>query len=292
MKILSFGEVLWDVFPDYKTLGGAPFNFSAHTALQGADAFILSATGNDELLKETVEAIKKHNVRTDYLSVSDDKETGKCLVTLDENKIPSYNLLNDVAYDYIKKPVIPEKAFDVFAFGTLALRSQNNLETVKQLILENISREIYSDLNIRAPFYNEESIKLCLENATIVKISDEELPIINKIIFDCQNDLEVSAVKLSENFSQIKIIILTKGEKGSLAYDCISKTFFYADAVPAKLVSTVGAGDSFGATFLCCYLQDKNIKKALEIASRISAFVVSSKDAIPPEMTDFINSLR
>lgn len=292
MKILSFGEVLWDVFPDYKTLGGAPFNFAAHASLLGAQAYILSAVGEDELGKTTVEEIKKYGINTSFVAIVSKKETGKCLVTLDENKIPSYNLLNDVAYDYIKKPEIPENTFDVFAFGTLALRSKYNFETVKQLIFKKISNEIYSDLNIRAPFYNKASIMLCLENATIVKISDEELPIINEIVFGLNFDTENSAVKLSEKFTQIKIIIITKGEKGSFAYDCADKKFFFANATPSELVSTVGAGDSFGAAFLTTYLKQNDLQKALETASKVSAYVVSQKDAISPEMADFINSLR
>ena len=250
------------------------------------------AEAEKKVKKTTVKEIEKYNINTNFVSIVPDKETGKCLVTLDENKIPSYNLLNDVAYDYIKKPEIVENTFDIFAFGTLALRSKNNFETVKQLISEKISHEIYSDLNIRAPFYNKESVMLCLKNATIVKISDEELPVINETVFGLNSDTEASAVKLSEKFPQIKIIIVTKGEKGSLAYDCANKKYFYANAAPAEIVSTVGAGDSFGAAFLTTYYKQKDLQKALDTASKLSAYVVSKKDAVSLEMTDFINSLR
>lgn len=288
MKILSFGEVLWDVYPDAAHLGGAPLNFAAHLALQGADAYFVSAVGKDELGEETVQEVEKLGVKTDYISVSD-KETGKCLVTLDENAVPKYNLLTDVAYDHIAMPEFSaDDEFDAIAFGTLALRMNNNIEVLKDIIRTANYKEIYSDLNIRPPFYSDESISFCMSNATIVKISDEELPTVTQSLLKKELDVKSAAEALSEAFGQLKLIIITCGAEGSCAYDCISKTFYEAPVVPVKVVSTVGAGDSFGAAFLYKYFNKEDIQSCLEYASKVSAMVVSHKDAIPK---DLYNSL-
>lgn len=290
MKLLSFGEVIWDVYPDAVYLGGAPLNFAAHASCQGADAYVVSAVGRDELGRAAMEKIESKGVKTKYISELSQAETGKCIVTLDENAVPDYNLLTDVAYDYIQKPELVER-FDVIAFGTLALRGENNRRVLEQILKENVFSDVFTDLNIRPPFYSKESILFCLENATIVKISDEELPIVAEAIFGGKMDYMVAAEALSERFAQIKIIIITRGADGSCAYDCAEKSFCSADAPKTEVVSTVGAGDSFGATFLTQYFAGRSLQACLDIASRVSAFVVSQKDAIPEEMPEFIKTI-
>ena len=285
MKILSFGEVLWDVYPDAAHLGGAPLNFAAHLALQGVEAYFVSAVGKDDLGEKTVEEVKNLGVKTDYISVSGAKETGKCIVTLGENAVPKYDLLKDVAYDHISLPEFKEEdVFDVIGFGTLALRMNNNIEVLKEIINKANYKEIYSDLNIRPPFYSDESISFCLSNATIVKISDEELPVVTNSIFGDTLPIEDAACAFAEKFNQLKLIIITKGANGSCVYDCKNKVFHEADVVKAEVVSTVGAGDSFGAAFLYKYFCNESLQNCLEYASKVSAYVVSQKDAIPKDL--------
>lgn len=280
MKILSFGEVLWDVYPNDKFIGGAPFNFAAHCALLGADSYLASAIGSDALGYETLEKVKAFGVKTDYVSVLPDKETGKCLVTLDEDAHPTYNLLTDVAYDYIQKPELTEN-FDVIGFGTLALRGENNKKVMTNILNTCDFSEIFCDLNIRPPFYSKESVNFCLSNATIVKISDEELSTVAELALGGYADAKNTALLLSEKFQQIKLIIITKGGNGSFCYDCKSSKFYYADAVPTEVVSTVGAGDSFSAAFLTQYFNGNSIDICLQFASKISSHVCATADAIP-----------
>ena len=285
MKILSFGEVLWDVYPDAAHLGGAPLNFAGHLALQGADAYFVSAVGKDILGEKTIREVKKLGVKTDYISVSESKETGKCIVTLDENAVPKYDLLSDVAYDYIQLPDFKaDHDFDAIAFGTLALRMNNNIEVLKAIIKNAKHKEIYSDLNIRPPFYSEESIRFCMSNATIAKISDEELPIITKCLIGKDLDYKSAAVAFAEAYGQLKLIIITKGADGSCTYDSRTKTFYETPAALVKVVSTVGAGDSFGAAFLYKYFNKEDIPSCMEYASKVSALVVGQKDAIPTDL--------
>lgn len=287
MKLLSFGEILFDVFPDKACIGGAPLNLAAHFALQGGKAYILSAVGKDALGEKALNEVEDLLIDTEYVNVLSDKATGQCLVTLDENKIPSYNLLSDVAYDYIDVGDIKEK-FDIFSFGTLSLRSAQNIKTVKKVIASGACVDIYTDLNIRAPHYSKDSVMLCLENATILKVSDEELPVVTEIAFNKKCDIDEAFKLFAESFEQLKVIIITAGANGAYAYDCKSKKKYYSPIVKTSVVSTVGAGDSFGATFLAQYFKGEDMQTCLDTASKVSAFVVSNTSAIPDNMKEFI----
>ena len=175
MKILSFGEILFDVFGDSANIGGAPLNFCAHAARAGAQTAMLSAVGNDDLGAAALRQVEIYGIDIRHTAILGDKMTGKCLVTLNEQGVPSYNLLEGVAYDYIPVPQLNDERFDVFYFGTLALRSDYNRKTVESLLTAGIAKDVFVDINIRPPFYSDESILLALRHATLLKISDEEL---------------------------------------------------------------------------------------------------------------------
>lgn len=280
MKVLAFGEVLWDIYPDSEHIGGAPLNFAAHFKKCGGKSWIITAVGNDPLGDKTISEIEKMGICTDFVMRSD-AETGKCLVTLDDNQIPSYNLLNNVAYDFIENPHLKDKKFDVLYFGTLALRNDNNQNTLKQLIEQNVFENILVDMNIRPPFYSESVIKFALENATIIKISEEELSVVMSFVDKTVLSVEESAKKLSTDYANIKMVIITRGDKGAYVYDCVNNKSYTSDAQKVKLVSTVGAGDSFSASFLAEYMKTNNISSALDLATKISGYVVSRMEAIP-----------
>jgi fructokinase len=150
-------------------------------------------------------------------------------------------------------------------------------------VLNNVKfNEVFSDLNIRAPYYSKETVMLCLENATIVKISDEELPVVCDLVFGRNDfDYKTAARMLSDKFTQLKIVVITRGAEGSYAYDCISGNEFSSAGEKVKVVSTVGAGDSFGAAFLVHYIDGKSIQDCLNIATRVSAYVVAHTEAVP-----------
>lgn len=276
MKILSFGEIIWDVYENESFIGGAPLNLAAHCSKQGAVSFMLSSVGNDDLGKDALEIVKNFNVNTDFVSINQEKETGKCIVTLNENGVPSYNVLTDVSYDYIKSPDnINELQFDFFCFGTLALRSKENLETVKSILKNGNIKKVYCDINIRPPFFSNDVILFALKNSNILKISDEELHFVTDVC--ALKELE----DIAEKYSNLEFILLTQGENGATVYDCKNKKTYTENAPKVEVKSTVGAGDSFGATFICEYFKTNDTQKSLKKATEISAFVVSKKEAIP-----------
>ncbi|MDD6284834.1 MAG: carbohydrate kinase [Firmicutes bacterium] len=282
MKLLSFGEILWDVYPDQKYLGGAPLNFAAHFAKQGGEGevYMLSALGDDELGRDALDKLSAWRVNDRYVSLLSDKETGKCLVTLNEQGVPSYEIVRESAYDYIDCSAV-DGGFDALYFGTLALRNEHNRNQLLGLIHSHKFKEVFADVNLRKPFISRESMMLCLENATVIKISDEELPVFSQTVFGREYDCNETVGVIAKQFSNIKLVIITMGEKGSLAYDCVNDQTFSCAAQKVQVASTVGAGDSFSAAFLYKFMSGSDIDTCLNAASKVSAYVVSKTEAVP-----------
>lgn len=280
MKLLSFGEIIWDVYSNEKYLGGAPLNFAAHFAKQGGEAYMLSALGDDELGNEALNKLSLWKVNAEYVSLLSGKDTGKCLVSLNERGVPSYNIVRDSAYDYIDCSSVSD-GFDALYFGTLALRNEYNRRGLAELIKSHGFKEIFVDVNLRKPFISRESLMPCMENATVLKISDEELSAVSKILFNTEYDYKKIVIEISKAFQNIKLIIITLGEKGSYAYDVLNKASFSCDAERVTVASTVGAGDSFSAAFLYKYMSGFDINSCLKTASKVSAYVVSKTEAVP-----------
>lgn len=287
MKVLAFGEVLWDIYSNGEHIGGAPLNFAAHFKKCGGESWIITAIGNDSLGNKTVDEIKKMGINSEYITCSD-KETGKCIVTLDGNQIPTYNILDNVAYDYIKKPNIDGNIFNVLYFGTLALRNENNKAVLRQIVSENNFGDVFVDMNIRSPYYSNDVLRFACENATIIKISEEELSVVMEFISDNELSVKENAQIIGKEFKKVKMVIITRGDKGAFVYDCTNKKSYECESQKVKVVSTVGAGDSFSAAFLAAYLKTYDIAKSLDFSTKISGYVVSRKEAIPDyDVKDF-----
>lgn len=278
MKILSFGEIIWDMFPDDKYIGGATFNFAANLAHEGATSYLLSSVGNDDLASEALEFVKKYNIKSDFISKVNNKETGQCIVHFDEVIGPYYTIKDDVSYDYLSfNERLIEEEFDALSFGSLSLRHENNFNLINKLIDSNKYKLLFCDINLRAPFYNDEIVEFCFSNSHILKINDLEFEeLVNK---DKKDLLEVLN-EFSLKYKNLKVILLTCGEKGAYAYITENKKLYFQEAMKVKVVSTVGAGDSFGACFLYHYLLNESIEDCLLKATKRSAEIVSQMAAI------------
>ncbi len=282
MKILAIGEIIFDIFGDEAVIGGAPLNFCAHCVASGADAALFSGVGEDEFGKRAIGYLEKFGVDPRFVS-SVSGETGKCIVTV-TNGNPSYNVMRPAAYDMLETDtkLIEEYAADVFAFGTLIQREAKSREAVRKILADCTFKDVFCDINLRKDCYDEESCRLCLENATILKLSAEEEPLLSEFgFYESAENEEKLLENIAKSFANIRLILFTKGENGSVIYDARSGEFTVVPAVKAKVVSTVGAGDSYSAAFLCEYLQSGDIAKAGKAGAVLSAYVVSHKEAIP-----------
>lgn len=277
MKAIAFGEILWDVFGSERTLGGAPLNVAGHINRLGGESMIVSAVGNDKLGEETLKEISGLGISTECIGISE-YETGKAIVSLKDG-IPSYSftypsawdaiILSDESIQHLKK-----SEYDVLIFGTLAQRSRLSHDTLFTLIHGIQAREKFFDVNLRLDFYTEEIIRSSLEAATILKMNDEEVPVILKMS-GCD-----SIGGIFDKYYNIRIVLVTCGKKGTYCYTADNKVF-HAEPENVPVLDTVGAGDSLSAGFLYFYLNGNPLETALSKASRLADYVVQKQGAIP-----------
>lgn len=270
--LVSFGEILFDIFGEEKHLGGAPFNFTAHFARLGGKCAIISAVGDDQNGRIALESMKKYGISNKYLAILEDKPTGCCKVTLDNGK-PTYNLVSDVAYDCIPAPRSLVSA-DAFYFGTLAERSPASRRTLETLLLNGRFSTVFYDVNIRQDYYSVDRIYSRIPFCSILKISREEATVFGS------GRPETLCVSLAEQFPNLGEIVITLDKDGSLVYITSEKRFVYSKKPKNKVRSTVGAGDSFSACYLYNRLCGTSTEIAVDRATDLSDYIVTIEGAI------------
>ena len=286
-KILSIGEIIWDVFPDKQVIGGAPLNFAAHCALCGAESAILSAVGEDALGDAALDSLAEFCVSEKYVKKLP-YPTGQCLVSLDERAIPSYNVLRNVAYDKIAVEeadlaCIRTDKYDALYFGTLVQRDSVSREAVRRVVTQCSFGEILCDVNLRPNCYDSDSVEFCLKHATVLKVSIEEEPILRSCVgyVPTNDSAEEIARAICKDYKNIKIVLVTLGKDGSYVYHAQSGDGYSQCAIGECVVSTVGAGDSFAAAWLTGFLDGRPMEECMKKAATISGFVVAHTEAVP-----------
>lgn len=283
MDFISFGEILFDVFPDKATLGGAPLNVAGHLTKLGLNGAILSAVGNDELGKRALNEIEALGLSTDIIATLD-YETGKAIITLN-GKNAEYEFNDPCAWDNIPLQALPENVTLIY-YGTLAQRG-NSKNTLKELLNSVQSQHRFFDVNIRKHFYSDEIIKEGVENATILKLNDEEVDIVLDAL-----KIEMRGYRgLEELFKEynLDLILLTKGKEGTM---CFKNKWYRVPCAPVEVVDTVGAGDSLSAGFLASYIKTGDLEKSLLFGSHIADYVVTKRGAIPEYDDNLVQYLK
>lgn len=287
MRIIAFGEIIWDCYEKESCIGGAALNFAAHCAKCGAESYLFSAVGDDALGRQAIGVLEGFGVDCTYVQFSG-KETGRCLVQLNADGIPQYNVLADTAYDNItctaeNTASVNGGGFDALYFGTLIQRSPVSRDSLRKLCDECRFPEIVCDVNLRKNCFDADSATLCLEKATVLKISEEEEPALRALhLYETDTDDPQSVCEaICGRYPQIKYLLFTRGENGSFVYCAKERTSVTVPAKPVTVVSTVGAGDSFLAAWTVSYLAGRPPQAATEAAAALSGFVVSQTDAVP-----------
>ena len=276
--IVGIGEILWDMLPSGKALGGAPANFAYHAQRLGEEGWAVSAIGDDTLGTEIMDIVnekKLHNI----IAVTD-KPTGTVQVELDDKGVPSYNIMEDVAWDNI--PFTPDMEVlaaraDAVCFGSLVQRMGSRDSVLKFLRATRPETLRVFDINLRQHYYSPELVDESLRLSDILKINDEEIRIVADM-FGIEGNDTVVCRTLIDRFG-IKLVILTKGADGS---EVITATRSVPQkACKVKVVDTVGAGDSFTAAFVVAYLRGDSLADAQRLANETAAYVCSCKGAMP-----------
>lgn len=275
---ISFGEIVWDVFNDAKVLGGAPLNFAYYCAKLGINSKIISSVGNDTDGAEAIKLMSGHGVSAEFVQ-KNAKPTGTVTVSLDKHNNPEYVITKDSAWDFIDFNQVAAKAIanaDIFTFGSLAQRSENSRQTLAKFLdsCKSSCLKIF-DVNLRQSFYSKEIIAFSLKRANVVKMNEAELKKICDL-FKFNGDVLMRAKFIFDAYD-LNYLILTRGADG---YTIFEKTgMFFGKAVPVKIVDTVGAGDSFLASFISGVLNGKDPEDASEDGAKLAAIVCSRRGA-------------
>ncbi len=280
--VVGLGEVLWDVLPEGKKLGGAPANFAYHAGqFLGMDETIaVSALGNDKLADETIDALKEHGLNDLLPRVP--YPTGTVQVQLDEQGIPTYDIKENVAWDNI--PFDDDIAAiarncRAVCFGSLAQRNVVSRATIQKFLdaTPDDCVKIF-DINLRQQFYTMEIIRESLQRCNILKINDEELVLIGRMFGYPGLDIENKCWLILGKYN-LDMLVLTCGTNGSYVFTPGQKSF--QETPKVKVADTVGAGDSFTGSFCAAILNGKPMAEAHKLAVEVSAYVCTQNGAMP-----------
>ena len=287
--VVGIGELLWDVLPGQKKIGGAPVNFAYHVAKLGMESMAISAVGKDDLGTELIGLLEYLKINYDVQKT--EYPTSTVLVTLSGQGVPQYEICEPVAWDFIRmKPEWEDLAKNASAvcFGSLAQRGEVSRDTIRQFV-KMTSEQAYKvfDINLRQHFYSEQLIKDSLDLCNVLKINDEELETV-AATFALSGTQEEICRKLIAAY-QLKLLVLTCGTNGSYLYSANQTSFKKTPSV--KVADTVGAGDSFTAAIVSGLLNGDTIDEMHETAVKLSAFVCTVHGAMPEYHREDIDHL-
>ncbi|MEJ1237788.1 PfkB family carbohydrate kinase [Chryseolinea sp. T2] len=287
MKVLAFGEILWDIIERDEHLGGAPFNFIAHIAQCGDDAYIVSRVGADFRGMKALNRCKAYGVSDRYIQHDENLPTGIVEVTLNNGQ-PDYLIVENVAWDNIafedSLKNLEDEHFDVFYYGTLAQRGVRSAETLEKILTSSHFGQRFCDINLRKTGYNVTVIRRALSHATMLKLNHEEIPVVSSLAAGTTMDIPTFCSWVSKEYSSIALVIVTAAEKGCFVWH--NGRLITVPGVPVQVVDAVGAGDSFSAAFLHVFMRTGNPELAGRVANGVGAFVATQRGAIPTYTRD------
>jgi len=279
--VAGLGEILWDVLPDGKQLGGAPANFAFHAQSLGLQSFIVSAVGNDADGREILGRLKRLGLDPRYVQVDEAHPTGTVSVALDAFGTPEFTINENVAWDYIlpSDDVLElAKTVDAVCFGSLAQRSRISRTTIRRFIrnTRDACLRVY-DVNLRPPFYDRAIIRETLELSDVLKLNAEELQIIAEML-KISGDETGMMNRLLVSYD-LKLVALTRGKDGSRLFGRDADSELGGKSL--EVVDSVGAGDAFTAALVAGLLKKLPIRTIHRHADLLASFVCTQQGATP-----------
>jgi fructokinase len=280
--IVGLGELLWDLLPSGRQLGGAPANFAYITSLLGDEGIPASRLGQDALGEEAILRLRELGLPTAFIQEDADHPTGTVQVEVDAAGQPRFEISESVAWDFLQWTSqwqrLAQQA-DAVCFGSLAQRSEPSRATIRKFVLASQPNTVrVFDVNLRRNFYTAQLLAESMRLATIVKLNHEELPKIMRL-FELQPQSEEASARRLLSLHDLKLVCVTRGSKGSLlisASECSEHSGF-----KVKTADTVGAGDAFTAALVHGYLRGTSLAQINERANRVGAWVASQSGATP-----------
>lgn len=286
IDFISFGEILFDVFPDGKaTLGGAPLNVAGHLSKLGLNGIMMSAVGDDDLGHRALKEIEALGLSTKGISVLPGKATGRADIVMN-GKDADYTFNDPAAWDFIECPILEESP-KVICFGSLSQRSEKNQKALELLFEASTPDEVFYDVNIRKSFYSPELIVRSLSYSTILKMNQEEVGVVLDAVGI--EDRSMAAIERLARQFNLRTVIITEGNAGTSCYT--DETWLHEITEDVPVVDTVGAGDSLSAGFIATLLKTRSAARALRVGAHLADYVVAHRGAIPEYDNDLTRFL-
>ena len=282
-RIICFGEVLWDLFPNGRELGGAPANFAYRAASLGCRAELVSRVGADALGKEAIARLRESGLETHNVQVDPALPTGTVEISLSPKGEPDFEIIPRVAYDQIEFTEDLRQLAgnaDCIYFGTLAQRSSRSRETLQKLLEAAPSSAIrLLDINLRKQCYTAQTIQDSLLQATMLKLNESEVVILAKILGlpERADEFAGEIVKTSG----LTHCLVTRGERGVYARSRTGEECAVS-GISVDTVDTCGAGDAFTAGFITEFLSGAGLVRSCRFGNALGALVAGTKGATSP----------
>jgi fructokinase len=280
--VVGLGEVLWDLLPSGRQLGGAPANFAYCSHLLGDHAIVASRVGRDQAGEDIRESLAKAGISDQFLQSDSSQSTGTVRVQLDASGHPKFEITEPAAWDFLELTEDWQelaKSADAVCFGSLAQRSAKSRSTILDFLAAARSNAVrIFDVNLRQRFYSAEIICESLSRANTVKLNHEEVPRVRELLtMNAAGDVSFCR-NLMERF-ELKLVCITRGANGSLL--CDHHGSHEHPGFRVKVKDTIGAGDAFTAALVHKYLRERGLAEMNEAANRMGAWVASHSGAMP-----------
>jgi fructokinase len=280
--VVGLGELLWDLFPAGKQLGGAPANFAYISSLLGENGIPASRVGQDDLGNEALRHLSQLGLSTEFIQQDPTHPTGTVRVEVDNAGQAKFEITEFVAWDFLewshRWQELADQA-DAVCFSTLAQRSERSRSAMRSLLLATKPNAVrVCDINLRQHFFNPQVVADSMKLSTIVKLNHEELPRVMRL-FDLENRNEHDSAKTLLRTYDLQLVCVTRGNNGSLLLSCDEQAEHPGFKV--SVADTVGAGDAFTAALVHGYLHEKSLAQINETANRVGAWVASQVGGMP-----------
>jgi fructokinase len=294
-RIVGIGELLWDVLPVGARLGGTVTNFAVLCARLGNSVVLASSVGDDDYGRTARDILSQPNLDLQQLQLDQAHPTSTVDVTFTADNQPSYIIHRDVAWDFIHLTqglLATAPTADAVCYGTLAQRHEVSRSTIRSFVEATAPRCVrVCDINIRMPDCTAEVLQWSMANATILKVSDEELPQAFSLLGEQVSTAPQAAARwLLENYPNCGLVATTLGAHGSLL--TTREEEFQHPGFPIKLVDTVGAGDAFTAGLIHAYVRGASLPQMAEIGNLCGSYVASQAGATPPLSAELIDRIQ
>jgi fructokinase len=290
--IVGVGEVLWDLLPAGSQLGGAAANFIYHAHMLGAEALMVSRVGADTLGREILARFHRLGLPTDGITTDSSAPTGTVSVMVDREGKPTYTIHENVAWDFIAAPDNVLRAVsraDAIYYGLLAQRSPVTRASIQAILAAAPTTALrVLDINLRQSFWSRELIIESLGMADVLKLNDEELPVVAQAL-ELRGDESSQLRQMAARF-ELKAVALTRGAEGSSLL--IGDQVYHRPGSKIEVVDTIGAGDSYTAALVMGLLAGHAPEAILECAHGIADFVCTqpgAMPAIPPRLLELVS---